>query len=261
MPILHELREMLGDRFMAVFYILSVLQAALTVWMVVDAGRRHVDHFWFWLIIALQPFGAWAYFFLYKLPELHASGAGWRALFRNRVSLDELRYRAEHLPTLVNRVALAERLMEDHQFAEALPLLEAAHKAEPDHCQILYFLALCQARLDWPDEAKPLLERLLGREPRWRNYLAWQLLIAVQQHRGDQAGTLAACRELVRLAPTLQHQCLLARHLLDQGQTLEARDLLQKALRDHEYAPGPIRRRNSRWASEARRMQKMADGR
>ena len=45
------------------------------------------------------------------------------------------------------------------------------------------------------------------------------------------------------------------------GNTAGARELLERSLRDHEYAPGPIRRRNSRWASEARRLQKLAEGR
>src|SRR5947209_3096496 len=100
MPILHQLRELLGDEYAAAFYVLSALQGALTVWMIVDASRRRIEYYWFWLIIGFQPFGAWAYFFLYKLPELGGGrgGRGW-SLFQHRVSLDELRYKAEHMPT------------------------------------------------------------------------------------------------------------------------------------------------------------------
>jgi hypothetical protein len=65
---------------------------------------------------------------------------------------------------------------------------------------------------------------------------------------------VAAGRELARLAPTLRRQCLLAEELLEVGNAAEARELLERSLRDHEYAPGPTRRRNSRWASEARRL-------
>ena len=259
MPILYQLREMLGAQYAGLFYALSLLQGAFTIWMLVDAGRRRVEYYWFWLILGFQPFGVWAYFFLYKFPDFSAGhgGRGW-SLFQHRVSLEELRYKAEHVPTLSNRLALAERLLDDRENVEALPHLEAALKAEPDHGQILYCLALCQARLNRPEAAQPLLERLLAREPRWRNYLAWHLLIAVRRQRGDQPGTLASCRELVRLSPILQHQCLLAEHLLDQGQTIEARELLERSLRDHEFTPGPIRRRNSRWASEARSLLKRA---
>ena len=66
---------------------------------------------------------------------------------------------------------------------------------------------------------------------------------------------------MARLAPTLQHQSLLAQGLLEVGNAAEARELLERSLRDDEYAPGPISRRNSRWASEARRLQKLAEGR
>ena len=45
------------------------------------------------------------------------------------------------------------------------------------------------------------------------------------------------------------------------GNAAEARALLERSLGDHEYAPGPIRHRKSRWASEARRLQKLAEGR
>ncbi len=260
MPLLYELREMLGEKYAAAFYVLSLFQAVLTVWMLVDAGRRRVEYYWFWLIIAFQPLGAWAYFFLYKLPDFRAgSGRGW-SFSRSRVSLDELRYKADHMATLVNRLALALRLIEDGAYGEALPYLEAARKSEPDHSQILYCMALCQARLNRPEEAQPLLERLLARDPRWSNYGAWYLLIEVCRQRSDQSGTLPSCRELLRLAPILRHECLLAEHLLDQGQVLEVRELLERSLRDHDFSPGPIRRRNHRWASAARHLQKIANG-
>jgi hypothetical protein len=48
--------------------------------------------------------------------------------------------------------------------------------------------------------------------------------------------------------------------LLELGDAAEACEMLEGSLRDHEYGPGPIRRRKSRWASEARRLQKLAEG-
>jgi hypothetical protein len=52
---------------------------------------------------------------------------------------------------------------------------------------------------------------------------------------------------------------MLAEYLLESGQPGQARELLDQALQDHYYAPGPLRRRNRRWAGEARRLQKCAD--
>jgi hypothetical protein len=170
--------------------------------------------------------------------------------------LEELRYQAENIPTLANRVALAKRLIELEEYEEPVPLLEAALKAEPGYGQVTYSLALCHLRLGRPDLAIPLLEGLLGRDPRWRNYDGWRLLVEARTAKGDAAGALASCRELARYSPTLENHCLLAEHLRLAGHANEARQLLERSLRDYNFAPGPIRRRNRRWAREARRLQK-----
>jgi hypothetical protein len=72
----------------------------------------------------------------------------------------------------------------------------------------------------------------------------------------EDEGALKTCQDLAKLAPSLRHRCLLAEHLLKAGRTDEARQLLDQALQDHYYAPGPLRRRNRHWAGEARRLQK-----
>jgi hypothetical protein len=243
---------------------LALLQGAFTIWMLLDCRRREQDYTWFWVILWFQPLGAWAYFLVVKRADYRAlnsfpGSARLAALFQSRASLGELRYKAEHIPTLSNRLALAERLVEQQDYEGAIPFLEGALKTEPDHGQVLYSLALCHARVGRPDQATPRLERLLARDPRWGNYAAWRLLIEARVALGDAAGALAGCRELVRLEPTLQNYCLLAEHLLGQGQADEARQLLEGALRDHDYAPGPVRRRNRRWASQARQLQKSLD--
>jgi len=236
--------------------LLSVAQTAFMVWMLIDAYRRRAEGYWFWVILCLPGLGAWVYFLAVKLHDFRGPNLG--GLFQRRASLEELRYRAEHVPTLVSHLELAERLIEQGASAEAQPHLLAALKREPEHPRPTYALALCHKEQGHPDLAVPLLEGLTARDPRWHNYSAWYLLIESRAQAGDPAGALAACRELVRLVPTLQHNCLLAEHLLAARQAAEADRLLEASLRDHHYAPGPIRRRNRRWASEARRLRKRA---
>jgi len=60
----------------------------------------------------------------------------------------------------------------------------------------------------------------------------------------------------VRLAPTLEHRCLLVERLIADGLTDEAQSVLDESLEAHRYAPAPIRRRNRRWASHARQLGK-----
>jgi hypothetical protein len=235
---------------------LLLAQTAFTFWMLLDVYRRPADSFWFYVILFLQPFGAWVYFLLVKVKDFHQLNLhGWPA-FQSRPSLAELRYKAEHLPSLASHLALGERLIERGEHAQAVPHLEAALKPEPEHCQILYNLAVCHTHLGHPELAVPLLQKLIRRDHRWSNYTAWHLLVEAKAKCGDQQGALETCRELVRVSPTLQHQCLLAEHLVAVGQPEEARRLLEDSLQAHHFHPAPIRRRNRRWASEARRLQK-----
>jgi len=239
--------------------ILTLLQTAFLVWMLVDAYRRGAEYYWYLIMLFLPGLGAWIYFFVVKLPSGDFRNIQLGGFIRRGPSLDHLRYLAEQTPTLTNHLNLAQRLIEVGQHAEAVPHLEAVLKTEPDHGLALYSLANCYHTLGRSAEAVPVLERLLRRDNRWGNYAGWRLLVAAQDDVGDRTGALQSCRELARLAPTLQNQCLLAEHLLDEGQTIEARMLLEQALRDHDYAPGHVRRRNGRWAAEARRLIKRTE--
>jgi hypothetical protein len=241
-------------RLFAEYPLLSLAQTALTIWMLVDAYRRHAEAFWFWIILLIQPFGAWAYFFVVKFGDFKGAHA-W-PVFQRPASLAELRYQAEKVPTLASHLALANRLIEKNLHEEAMPHLEAALAREPEHCQVLHGLAVCEVELGHPEKALPYLERIVVRDPRWSDYAAQRLLVRARTEVGDGAGALAAARELVRLAPTLHHQCLLAECLVAEGFHDEARTSLQQSLETHRYAPSLSRRRNRSWARQARRLQK-----
>jgi hypothetical protein len=236
------------------YQIVYLAQGAFTIWMLVDAYRRGADSYWYFIILFVPGIGAWAYFFVVKIGDF--SGLRDLSFLQRRPAMEELRYRADQMPTLTNRLALAERLVEIRDYDEAVPHLEAVLGQEPDLSQPRYLLALCRAEGAKADLAVPLLEKLIARDRTWSNYAAWHLLIRIQSESGAGDKALATCRELARLAPTLQHQCLLAERLLAEGEDDEARDLLQRSLEENQYAPGFIRRRNRRWASRARQLQK-----
>jgi len=231
---------------------LYLAQLVFTVWLLLDVYRRQEEPVWYGVILLIPVLGAWFYFFRIKIHDY----AGW--ITPAPPSLEALRQEAEQAPTLARDLAVAEALIERSRHGEAIPYLESAHRREPDHCQVLYWLALCRTEQGHPDEALPLLDRILAREPRWSDYAAWRLQIAARAQHGDSQGALAACRELVRLAPTLQFHCLLAERLLVENQAGEARVVLEKALESYRYSPQLIRRRNRKWFRAARRLQKQA---
>jgi hypothetical protein len=233
--------------------VVALAQLAFMIWMLVDASRRRTEQFWIWVILFVPGLGAWAYFFAVKFADFRGLGL---PVFQRRAALSELRYRAEQVPTLTNHLALAERLIELKDYAAAVPHLEAAHKLEPEHGQVLYLLSMCHVRENRPAEAIPLLDRVIRRDPRWSGYAAWVLLAEAHTLNGNKEEAVARCRDLVKLSPSLEHKCRLAEHLLANDGGPEARQLLEGALQDHHFAAGPIRRRNRRWASEARQLLK-----
>src|SRR5437762_11898143 len=106
---------------------LLAAQVAFTLWMFIDAYHRRVEQFWMWVIIFFQPIGTWLYFAVVKVPSFRLPRAlNSKPVWQRRLSLAELRYRVERTPTVMNRVALAERLMETGTHREAIEHLEAA---------------------------------------------------------------------------------------------------------------------------------------
>ncbi len=234
--------------------VLSVAQALFTIWMAVDVYRRGAEQFWYWVILFLPALGAWVYFFAVVAPNLNLAGKPhW---LQRKVSLAELRYRAERTPTLANNLALGEGLIDKGCFAEAIPILDSARKIEPGHGSVLYALARCHTGQGNFDQAAELLQRIIDRDPRWSDYAAWRLLIETHQDAGLGDTAVLKARELVKMAPTLRHKCILGEILIDQGQTEEARTLLDQALQDHAFTPATLRRPGRPWAKQARRLLK-----
>lgn len=232
---------------------LYLAQAALTIWMLVDASRRGVDTYWFWIILFFQPLGTWAYFFIYKVRDF-TQGSGWLgSLFARRVSLEELRYRVEQSPTTAARLELAEQLVVSGEYEEAEPHLKAVLAREPEHGTALFALAECHRQLNRPVEAVPLLQKLITQHPGWRRYRAWYSLIETHETAGEYAEAVAQARKLSQVAPSLQHTCMLANSLARSGDRLEARRVVEKGLEDYRFNryPSPDDRR---WVSKAKRL-------
>jgi hypothetical protein len=228
--------------------IVSVAGVVFMIWMAVDVYRRRSEQFWYWIIFFFPILGAGVYFFAVVAPQLRSGNFTW---FQRKVSLEELRYRAEQTPTLANNLALGQGLIAKQAFAEAIPILEAAHKVEPEHGSVLYALAQCHTRQNQFDQAAAFLERIIKRDPRWSDYDAWRLLIETHLDAGHDEAALEKARDLVRVAPTLRHKCILGEILIDQSYKGEARNLLEQALEDHAYTPAPLRRHNRAWARQA----------
>ncbi len=234
---------------------------AFLIWMLVDAYHRGVEGWWFWVMVVFQPIGPLVYFFAVKIRDFRMprSRFGSAPSAGRRLSLDELRYRAERMPTVLNRLALAERLMEKGQHKDAVPLLETILKAEPGYCPDLHDLAQCHLACGEPTQALPPLQRLIERDLRWSDYRAWRTLLDAYDALEQPEQALQTMRELAKMVPTLENACHLAERLVDGGHKAEAVRVLDQALTDYHYSPLGARWRNWRWARQARVLLKEAE--
>jgi hypothetical protein len=234
--------------------VLSLLQLAFTVWMIIDAHRRGVEMYWYFVIFFFQPIGAWVYFFAVKFRTMRWPGKRQTRFGQRNLSLDQLRYSVARAPTVANRLALAERLIETGAHADAIPLLEAVLAIEPDYAVALHALAECRLATDDPEQARASLEKLIRRDPCWSNYRAWRTLLEVHRARGQPADELATCREFAKRLPTLENKYRLAEQLLANGRASEAVQLLDDVLEEQQFAPWSARWHNWRWTRMAQRL-------
>jgi hypothetical protein len=248
--------ELVWDQFGSSWWFYG--QSIFTIAMLIHAYRNSAELFWYFVIFFFQPLGAWAYFFLVFVRGFRFGGGsapGWQ----RRLSLNELRYHAERMPTVNNRLALAQGLMAKGRHAEAIPLLEAVLATDFIHCQAMHELAVCHLACGQPVEAVAMLQRLMERDSRWAYYTAWRTLIDAYAACQNPAEALNTCRELAKMVPTLENKCLLAEHLLDNNLRPEAIDVLDQALEDHAFTPLGKRLKNWRWARLAQRLLKEAE--
>lgn len=234
--------------------ILIALQMAFSIWMLVDAVRRRAPEYW-WLIV-LVPFGEVAYFLAVKLPDMQFHRGLRRQLFGKRVSLQQLRTNYAETPSHQNRVALAQKLHDTGQHAEAADLFEKVLRNDENDKDSLYGYALCCLNSERADMAVRALERLVDIDISYRDYAPCEDLARLYREGGDQATgrerSIALLRKACKKCQRIGPRRMLAGYLIDDGRGSEARPLLEDGLRAYDGSPPYVRRRDRRDARMAR---------
>jgi hypothetical protein len=232
--------------------ILLALQQLFLIWMLVDAIRRRAEYQWF--IVLFLPFGAWVYFFMVKAkdPEVRAFFASLKP--SRAPDLAELRGRFEQTPCAANRLALAQGLYEAGRFEEGAAEFGALLERDPLDREALFGRACCRIELkDWVGAASDL-ENLVRADPGFQDYEPWLYLAKAHWRAGNREEALARLAGLCRRSSRIDHALVYAQYLHEEGRSVEARALLEKALEDFDLAPGFIRQRDQAASKRARRL-------
>lgn len=235
--------------------LLALLWMAFKAWMFVDAVRRRANQRWYWIILLL-PGGAFYYAYAVKLQDPGMVIAKQRLLthLRRPPTVDELQRRYEETPSLENRVRLAQGLYDAERYAEAQAHFEAVLDARVDDKDALFGFGLCCLELGEPHHAVTALERLVERQPSYREFAAYRELAGALWDAGEDEACLQALATLERLAPRLPHHVLHAHYLRRAGHAVEARDLLRRAIAEEKTQPRHLRRGHRTWMRRAKRM-------
>ena len=238
-----------------VLRLLGFVAIAFNVWMLIDAYRRRAETYWLWIIMGV-PGGSIAYFFLVKIRDRNVQALGRRVLatIERPPPPEVLRQRWEDSPSFANRLALAQGLADAGAYAESLTHFEALLETRPADADALYGRGVCQLELGNAAAATLTFEKLIELAPSYREYAAWAELADALERQGRRTEALEQLRALVRHAPHLPHQILLAQQLLRLGSKPEAVALLERALREHAAAPRYVRRENRVFARQAKRL-------
>jgi Tfp pilus assembly protein PilF len=120
------------------------------------------------------------------------------------------------------RVQLAASLVEQRQYAEALPHLELLQQRQPSNWHALVLLARCQDFLGRQQEAEQLLDHVLAQAPHDAEALADRGRLALRQRQLADAEAWLR-HALVHEAANYSARYHLLQCLLQQGKTAEAR--------------------------------------
>jgi hypothetical protein len=234
-----------------VIRILPLLAIGFKVWMLVDAIRRREPYYWL-LIIAFLPFGAWIYFFMIKVKDYDLAAV--RERFRRPASVAALRTDFENSPSLQRRLDLGEGLLREGEFAEAAQLFEEALETDDENKEALFGLGRARIELEDYDAAVRVLSGLVEMDRSYMDHDAWIHLAHALCMGGRETEGLESLERLARSNPRLKHQVCYAGYLIEAGDITKAREVLARAVEDHKRSPRFLKRQNFRLGLTARRM-------
>jgi len=230
--------------------LLLYLNAIFKIWMLVDAGRRGIDKYWYFII--LLPFGDLFYFFTVKIHDYDLKEVKRAFLLERAPPVDQLRRLAEETPSLVNKIALAQGLQRAKNYEEAKAVFAEILKQDDTDKDALYGEGLCLVQLEELDAATKRLKELIELDPAFMDYEPWFDCAFAYWQAGDKEKAVEILKQLVDTSPRLKHKAILGKYLVRAGDKDAARTMLEGAVDDYEHSTGYVKRTSGKWLLEVR---------
>lgn len=224
---------------------------ALQILLMIDCLRNQRDFYWLWLLWVFPFFGALAYCFYYLFPNSRLEY--W--LFRrgaDRNQLGQLEAATIHIGNASNFEEFGDALWRQKRYPEAEKAYREAVRKDPKLRDARARLGYCLTALGRPAEALPLIESVIAeKRDHDHEHLLWEAA-RCQRALGDLAKARQLYEEYTARHSYFAAQVELAEVCAQWGDVAEARRLCEEVMTDLKHSPPYVRRRQGRYAGQAR---------
>ncbi|HZJ30695.1 MAG TPA: tetratricopeptide repeat protein [Vicinamibacterales bacterium] len=242
--------------FVGFFYPWGII---LQLFAVVHFIRRRPDTSWLWVILVFGPPGALIYIFVEIIPDISLLRQSYDS-FGRRKKIRHLEALVRENPSPGNYEELAEMYLDEKKFARARECYDKVLARPGEYLDAHYRRAIAALQLGDAAGARPDLELVVAREPKYDSHRAMALLAHASAQTGDaaQAGALfARVTEASTLPETYYNY---ASFLASQGRSDEARTWAQRIIAHRDAMPLYVRRRERPWFRKAKGLLKRLPG-
>ena len=231
---------------LGLFYPYGIFLQALAI---LHFLRRRPDTFWLWIILIGGGLGALVYMAAEVLPDIRLLQGAYQ-VFPRRTRIRQLEATIVDNPSVGNVEELGDLYLDDGQYAKARACLDRV-LAQSDEIDPRYRRALAALGLGDVAAAAADLERVVARDARYDYQRAAGLYAHTLARLDRGAEADAMFRSVLETSTLVETQYHYAEFLAGAGRAEEARELVERILRQKTTMPDYVRRRERPWFRKA----------
>jgi hypothetical protein len=236
---------------LGLFYPYGIVLQALAI---LHFARRRPDTYWLWIILIGGGLGALVYILAEVLPDARLLHGAYQ-VFPRRKRIRQLEAMIIDNPSIGNYEELGDLYLDDQQYAKARDCLDRV-VSRSDEIDPRYRRALAEIGLDDMAAAAADLEAVVARDPRYDYQRAAGLHAHALARLGRRDEADAQFRNVLETSTLLETEYNYASFLAATGRRDEARELVDKILRQTKAMPSYIKRRERHWILSAMLLKK-----
>ena len=155
-------------------------------------------------------------------------------------------------PCVENKILLADRLIEENFFDEAIPLYKEVLQIDDENKDAMFGLGLSHFRMNDFETAAELFKKVIELFQMYKDYSPWIYLAECQKFLHKENESIEVLKELCKISPSIKHKVLLVKIFNDYGRKEEAKTVLIEINQDIDRASGYIKKTNREWIREAK---------